>query len=44
MPVVQIHVDHPDSSGVPGRAREMLAGLIGWDAVRRLFPRQHDPR
>lgn len=36
---VEIDVQHPDCSGVPGRAREILAETLGWDKVRELFPR-----
>lgn len=35
---IRMQVKHPDSSGLPGRAREILAEKIGWDEVRRLFP------
>ena len=43
---VEIDIQHPDLSGVPGRAREILAGVLGWDRVRGLFPygyEQNDP-
>lgn len=36
--VLSVIVQDPDLSGVPGRAREILAEIIGWDEVRRLFP------
>lgn len=37
---VQVEIQHPDESGLPGLARENLAKLIGWDRVRELFPRE----
>lgn len=37
--IVELHLQNPDNSGLPGRAREILAEQIGWDAVRKLFPR-----
>lgn len=39
---INIKIQHPDNSGLPGRAREILAETIGWDEVRRLFPSPGD--
>ncbi len=36
---IEIEIQHPDKSGLPGRAREILAEKIGWDKVRELFPK-----
>lgn len=39
---MDIKIKHPDSSGVPGRAREILAKIIGWDKVRKFYPAPGD--
>lgn len=36
---VEVEIQHPDESGLPGRARELLGEKIGRDRVRELFPR-----
>ncbi len=33
---VEIEIQNPNVSGLPGRAREILAKLVGWDAMRKL--------
>lgn len=33
---IEIEIQNPDVSGVPGRAREILAGIVGWDRMREL--------
>jgi hypothetical protein len=36
---IEIEIQNPDVSGVPGRAREILAKLVGWDRMRKLCGR-----
>lgn len=37
---IEIEIEDPAESGLPGLARYNLAQLIGWDRVRELFPKE----